>query len=224
MKPPIFTGTRRTLIGITATLSMTLVGGCAALFPNEVIPPAVYVLDGSPALLEANAHAVVAAATAPALIVNPTRSAPGFDSQHIVYVRVAHQLEHFAHNEWADTPARMLTPLIVSAIERTGRFRAAGASTSGIAAELRLDTEVLRLQQDFGETPSRVSLTLRATLSDNTTRQVISWQTFDETVPAASDDPYGGVVAANVAVQQVMAQLARYCAGVAASHPRPAAP
>lgn len=141
-----------------------------------------------------------------------------------MYVRVAHQLEHFAHSEWADTPARMLTPLIVSAIERTGSFRAAGASTSGIAADLRLDTEVLRLQQQFGDTPSHVRFTLRATLSDNGTRQAISWQTFDETMPAASDDPYGGVVAANLAVQRVMAQLARYCATVAAAHPRATAP
>ncbi len=220
MNHPTLLGTRRTFIGIAATLGMTLAGGCAALFPKEAVPPAIYVLDGGPNTLDANASA--AAVTAPALVVNPTRAAPGFDSQHIVYVRAAHQLEDFAHNEWADTPARMLTPLIVSAIERTGRFRAAGASTSGIAADLRLDTEVLRLQQDFSETPSRVRLTLRATLSDNATRQVISWQTFDETVPAASDDPYGGVVAANLAAQQVLAKLARYCAAVAASHPLPA--
>ncbi|AMM23538.1 hypothetical protein [Variovorax sp. PAMC 28711] len=67
-------------------------------------------------------------------------------------------------------------------------------------------------------------LTLRATLSDNVTRQVIAWQTFDESVPAASDDPYGGVVAANLAVQRVMAQLGRYCATTAALHSRAAAP
>jgi cholesterol transport system auxiliary component len=218
-----FSTIRTTLLGIAAILAMVLAGGCAALLPKDTPPPVVYVLEGGPAMHE-KAPLVAAAATAPALIVNPTRAAPGFDSQHIVYVRVAHQLEHFAHSEWADTPARMLTPLIVSAIERTGSFRAAGASTSGIAADLRLDTEVLRLQQEFSDTPSRVRLTLRATLSDNATRQVISWQTFDETVPAASDDPYGGVVAANLAVQQVMAQLARYCAMAAASHPRATAP
>lgn len=223
MNSSTFAAVRTTLLGMAATLSMALVGGCTGLLPKEMPPAAVYVLDGGHGTRE-KAPATTAAATAPALIVSPTRAAPGFDSQHIVYVRVAHQLEHFAHSEWVDTPARMLTPLIVSAIERTGRFRAAGASTSGIAADLRLDTEVLRLQQEFGDTPSRVRLTLRATLSDNVTRQVISWQTFDETVPAASDDPYGGVVAANLAVQHVMAQLAGYCATAAVSRPRAAAP
>jgi cholesterol transport system auxiliary component len=32
----------------------------------------------------------------------------GFDSRHIVYVRQASQLAHYAHNEWVDTPARMV--------------------------------------------------------------------------------------------------------------------
>jgi cholesterol transport system auxiliary component len=126
-------------------------------------------------------------------------------------VRVAHQLEHFAHSDWADTPARMLAPLIASAVQKGGGFRAVVPATSGMAAELRLDTEVLRLQQEFGGGPSRVRFTLRATLSDNKARQVISWREFDETIVSASEDAYGGVVAANRAVQLVMEQLARFC-------------
>jgi len=222
MKPSTFAAPRRALLCLAAALGMVLAGGCAGLLPKGAPPPAVYVLEaaaGTPAKAPP-----VTAATAPALVVNPTRAAPGFDSQHIIYVRVVHQLEHFAHSEWADTPARMLTPLIVSAIERTGRFRAVGAATSGLASDLRLDTEVLRLQQEFGDTPSRVRFSLRATLSDNATRQVISWQTFDQTVPSASDDPYGGVIAATLAVEQVLAQLADYCALAAASRPRAGAP
>jgi cholesterol transport system auxiliary component len=182
----------------------------------------VYSLDAARSARTANPP-VPAEGTAPTLIVNPTRAAPGYDSQHIVYVRVAHQLEHFARSDWVDTPARMLAPLIVSAVESTGAFRAIGPATSGIAGDLRLDTEVLRLQQEFGGGPSRVRFTLRATLSDNTTRQVISWHEFDETAASASEDPYGGVVAANHVVQVVMEQLSRHC-GQAAERWRAANP
>ena len=193
-----------------SALCMALTGGCSGLLPKGAAPPLVYALDG-----ERNAPTapppVATSGTVPTLIINPTRAAPGYDSQHIVYVRVAHQLEHFAHSDWVDTPARMLAPLIVSAVESAGGFRAIGPATSGIAGDLRLDTEVLRLQQEFGGGPSRVRFTLRATLSDNTTRQIISWREFDETTASASEDSYGGVVAANRAVQQVMEQLSRFC-------------
>src|SRR5450830_1313828 len=81
---------------------------------------------------------------APTLIVHPTRAAPGFDSQHIIYVRVPHQLEHFAHADWVDTPAHMLTPLIIATVQHTGSFRAVETTDSDMDGELRLDTEVLR--------------------------------------------------------------------------------
>jgi hypothetical protein len=65
-----------------------------------------------------------------------------------------------------------------------------------------------------------VRFTLRAYIVDNTTRRVLAWREFDETFAAASEDPYGGVVAANRAVQSVLEQLASFCAEAAANwHP-----
>jgi cholesterol transport system auxiliary component len=76
---------------------------------------------------------------------------------------------------------------------------------------MRLDTEVLRLQHEFLSKPSRVRFTLRAYLVDNVTRRVLASREFDETVPAATEDPYGGVVAANRAVRTVLERLASFC-------------
>lgn len=207
MRTPTFTRWFTPFLGLAAALGLALTTGCSGLLPKGTAPPRVYSLDAarSPGPTTAPVEA------APTLIINPTRAAPGFDSQHIVYVRTAHQLEHFARSDWVDTPARMLAPLIVSAVETTGGFRATGLATSGIAGDLRLDTEVLRLQQEFGDGPSRVRFTLRATLTDNATRQVMSWREFEETVRSESEDPYGGVVAANRAVQLVMQRLAGFC-------------
>lgn len=215
MNKSIFTPS---LLRCSAVLLALLATGCGSLLPKAIAPPSVYALDGMRGARPAPPPPA-APASAPTLLVNPTRAAPGFDSQHIVYVRTAHQLEHFAHSEWVDTPARMLAPLMVAALEDTGAFRAVGSASSGIAGQIRLDTEVLRLQQEFGGGPSRVRFTLRASLADNTTRQVISSREFDASVVAESDDPYGGVVAANRAVQRVMQQLARHCSEVAVRRP-----
>jgi cholesterol transport system auxiliary component len=198
------------LLGFGAALGLMLASGCGSMVPKGSPPPLVYVLDGASGTRLPTPRGA-APDLAPVLIVNQTRAAPGFDSPHIVYVRVPHQVEHFAHSDWVDTPARMLTPLIVSALASASDFRVVVTASSDIAGELRLDTEVLRLQQEFGGGPSRVRFTLRATLRDNVSRQLISWREFDETVASDSESPYGGVIAANQAVQHVMAQLAAYC-------------
>jgi cholesterol transport system auxiliary component len=86
---------------------------------------------------------------------------------------------------------------------------------SAAMGALRLETELLRLQQDFGSRPSHVRLTLRAVLMDTGTRRVIAWREFDETVPATSDDPVGGAAAAQQATQRVLAALTLFCAAQA---------
>ena len=153
------------------------------------------------------------AGTAPhALIVNETQAAAGFDSQRIIYVRQPHKLEYFAHNEWVDPPARMISSLIVGALEQSGVFRAVVSSPGSASGELRLETEVLLLQQEFTGTPSRVRFALRAYLAEDGTRRVVATRDFEALVPAPSDDPYGGVQAANAAVQNVLEQLTAFCA------------
>lgn len=193
-----------------AGLSITLIVGCSALHPMVTAQPAFYSLDN--ARSEAQAAARVQKTplqTAPTLIVNPPHAASGFDSQHIIYMREPHQLEYYAHNEWVDTPARMVAPLIVAAVENSGVFRAVVLTPSAAAGELRLDTEIVRLQHELDG--SRVRFTMRAYIMDNTTRHVLLLREFDETIIAQNETPYGGVIAANRAVQVVLEQLADFC-------------
>jgi len=205
-----------------AGLLLTLAGGCGALFPTTTtMQPSFYSLDNARAAAPASVAPTVPA-SAPTLIINPPHAAAGFDSSRIIYVRETHKLEYFSRNEWVDTPARMLAPLIVAAVENSGTFRAVVLTPSAATGDLRLDTEIVRLQHDFGSQPSRVRFTLRAYIVDNTTRRVLASREFDETVAAASRDPYGGVVAANRAVQVVLEHLASFCATAAGNWQPPA--
>jgi cholesterol transport system auxiliary component len=150
------------------------------------------------------------------VLVTAPQASAGFDSQKMIYTRQAHKLEYFAHNEWIDPPARMVAPLIVSALESTGAFRAVVSSPGSSSGDLRLDTEVLLLQQEFTSTPSQVRFALRASLVEDGTRRVVATRDFEITQPALSDDPYGGVQAANAAVRTVLQRLAAFCAEAAA--------
>ena len=199
-----------------AAAALTLLAASSALKPTPVPPPAFFALDAAPAAVSAvSRDASTGPAAAPTLVVNPPQAGAGFDSQRIIYLRQAHQLEYFAHSEWVDTPARMLAPLIVEALDRSGKFRAVLATPSAAAGELRLDTEIVRLQHEFGATPSRVRLTLRATLSDNATRQVLAQVEFDNRADAPSADAYGGVIAANHATRAMLQALAAFCSQAA---------
>lgn len=203
-------------------VGLTLAGGCGALFPKATPSPSFYALDR--ALDKPGLGREVASAESesePTLIVNPSSAAAGFDSQHMVYVRGPHAREYFAHTEWVDTPARMLAPLIVTAIEAAGGFRAVVRSPSAAAADIRLDTEIVRLEQDFTETPSRVRFTLRAHLVDDATRSVIATREFDIAVAASGDNPRAGAMAANTAVQDVLSKLGSLCKEAAGRWTRP---
>lgn len=204
---------------VAAGLILALAAGCSAIRPKATAQPAYYSLDSSKLDTRSDPASPTLQPTlqpnALTLIVNPPHAASGFDSQRILYVRTDHQLEYFAHSEWVDTPARMLAPLIVSAVERSRAFRAVVLTPSAAAGDLRLDSEIVRLQHEFGSQPSRVRFTLRAYLVDNSTRRVLAWREFDATEPSPSEDPYGGVIAANRAVRKVLQELANFCAETA---------
>lgn len=187
---------------------------CGLLSPTTTPPPAFYSLNGAPGAPITPTlpnPGYLAQAAQLTLIINPPRAAAGFDSQRIIYLREPHKLEYFANSEWVDPPARMLGTLLVASLQATGAFRAVVLAPGTAVGELRLETELIRLQQEFQTPPSRVHFTLRAHLLDEKTRRVIAWREFDTAVLSATDDPYGGVVAANLAVQSVLRDLAAFC-------------
>ncbi|MDP2005202.1 MAG: ABC-type transport auxiliary lipoprotein family protein [Rubrivivax sp.] len=198
--------------GSATLLAAALLAGCGNLLPQPAAPPITYTLEAGP---EAGAPAPTASASAPTLAVSALQAAAGYDSPRIVYLRQPQQLEAYAQSVWIDTPARLLAPLLVAALQRSGAYAAVISAPSAAASTLRLDTELLRLRQDFDGASSAVTLSLRATLVDGATRQVLGSRDFSATVPAASADSAGGVRAAQAASRQVLAALADWCAAAA---------
>jgi cholesterol transport system auxiliary component len=202
---------RARLARFCVALCAVALGACSLLKPSTTEPPALYALElaRTGTALRAPDNA---ARTLPTLIIRPPHAAAGFDSQRIIYVRNAHQLEYFAHSEWVDTPARMLGPLLASSMEATGAFGAVVVTPAEASGDLRLETEIIRLQHNFHTSPSRVQFTLRAFLLDETTRRVLAWREFNGEAASASDAPLGGVAAASRAVQMVLTELAQFVA------------
>lgn len=181
-----------------------LLGACSVLQPVKSISPATYAIEAQ------FAPAVAGAGKLTLLVSTPVAHA-GFESSRMVYLKKAHELDYFSLNQWVDSPPRMLAPLLVQALESTAKYRAVVSSRSAATADLRLDTEIVRLQHEFFAKPSQVHLTVRAQLLDLRTKTVLATREFDVLEPASSDDPYGGVLATNRAVKLVLQQVADFC-------------
>jgi cholesterol transport system auxiliary component len=195
-------------------LSLGLIAGCGGLLPAPPPPIMFYALEAGP-LPVAVPVTTSASAERPSrrlsLIVSATQAAPGFDSSRIVFMREPQRRESYALSEWVDTPARMLTPLIVAALASDDLHRSVISTSGAVSADLRLDTELVRLQQNFSSEPSRVRLTLRATLVDAQSLRVLAWQEFDAEQPSVSEDARGGVTAAQQVAQRVLDALRSFC-------------
>jgi cholesterol transport system auxiliary component len=186
----------------------TLLAGCTGLQAPKVESTHLYLLDAKPVkqLLPQRREQVLA--------ISQPGSWPGFDTPQMAYLRQPLTLEYFATHRWVDTPPRMLMPLLMRALEPD--FRAIVQAPGMIPADLRLDTELIRLQQNFSTRPSRIQLTLRAQLIDMKDKRVIAVKLFDESENSASDDAYGGVLATNRALQRILEQLVEFCLNAAA--------
>jgi cholesterol transport system auxiliary component len=128
----------------------------------------------------------------------------------MVYVKRPYELEYFAANQWADTPARMFTPLLVQALSQSGAWRDVVLLPSSVTGDLRLDSYGFAVQQEFLQRPSRVRVTSRAQLVDLKQSIIVGMQTFEAIELAPSENAYGGVLAANRAVAALLDQMASW--------------
>jgi cholesterol transport system auxiliary component len=186
-----------------ALLALTL-AGCTLLATPGAAPPALFIL--TPELESVPPHDPATQT----IEIAPPGARPGFDGSRMAYVTRPYEIQFFARHQWVETPARMLAPLLGEALERDGRFRAAQSGQS-VAPELRLETEIVALQQEFTAHPSQVRFVLRAQLLAGLERRVLATAVFEAVEPSPSEDPYGGVIAANRAVARVLDEVAKWC-------------
>ncbi|EAR23029.1 hypothetical protein NB231_14453 [Nitrococcus mobilis Nb-231] len=145
-------------------------------------------------------------------MVEPPQVAAGYDTTAMAYRRTPWEIRYYSLSRWVDDPARMLREALTSALNQLGPFRSAFASPAGIAVDYSLRTELLRLEQDFSNAPpSRERLVVRVQLVNLAHDTLLASQVLELNTTAPSEDAYGGVVAANTALQQLAAEVVTFC-------------
>lgn len=197
---------RLELIGLPCLFVLVFaVAGCTALQPPRDEAPELHVLDAVPTARSAPARRDIV------VEIGVPRARPGFETAQMAYVRAPFALDYYAKSRWADAPAHMLGPLVAQALEQSGGFRAVVRAPSTVPADVLVDTELVRLQQNFAVRPSRIELTLHAQLIDVRGRRILATRVLEEFEPAPSEDAKGGVIAANAALQRLLERLVDFC-------------
>jgi cholesterol transport system auxiliary component len=144
------------------------------------------------------------------LLVSQPIPVMAYQSADMLYISQNYQLQPFVKNSWRVPPAEMLFPLMTQSLQNTDYFAAVIPAPTFAYADWRLDSYVIQLQQDFTHQPSIVTLELNATLINNVKASVIANKRFYVQAVAPTDNPYGGVIAANNACQQLMEELSAW--------------
>ena len=183
------------------SLAVVVLAGCTLRLDSSP-PPQSYLLDGS-----GFSSPMARRSSGKTLLVTAPKAAPGFDSKQIAYIKEPLKLDYYNDSVWSDTPSKMLLPILVRAFEGTGAFKAVIAPPAPTLADMRVDVDVIRLQQEFMTQPSRVRLTARIKVLSMRNGHVLATQVFEVFEPAPSEDAYGAARAANVAVQKLLGDM-----------------
>ena len=200
-------------VRVLMILSCAVLSACTLIKPPAAVNMQSYVLELPVAVRQARASRPEGAA----LVVAELRTRPGYDTPRMAYVKRDYTLDYYANSQWADSPARMLQPLLVRALESTGHYSAVLRAPAPVAAGLRLDVEIARLEQVFTKQPSHMLITMRVLLIDTHRGTVLGQREFAADVPAPSDDAYGGVRALNQALAPLLSDVAAFCVALTPS-------
>jgi cholesterol transport system auxiliary component len=151
------------------------------------------------------------------LLVSLPREEPGFETTRMAYLPRPNSVKYYANSRWADSPAGMLAPALVEAMEATGCWHAVVRMPSALPADFRLDTEDLVLEQEFFSRPSKVRIALRATLVDLGEPGIRAVRRFEALEDAPSEDAEGGATAAGRAAEKLLGSVAAWANAAARS-------
>lgn len=145
----------------------------------------------------------------PSLLIYPIQSSSLYNSTRIAYSLKQHEVAYYAKNEWADTPGRLLHPLIISSMENSGLFSAVVSTGSAAISDLGLDIELIDFIQIHEDGASNVQLNVRVQLLDLRKRIVLGTENFSMK-EKADDTPYGAVLAGNIASNRLIPALQNF--------------
>ncbi|MEX0900603.1 MAG: ABC-type transport auxiliary lipoprotein family protein [Gammaproteobacteria bacterium] len=194
--------TRILLVGVLAAV----IAGCGTL----ARPPAVNIIKLQ--LLGEDARIQTIEPVGASIAVAEPTALPGFLSARFAYLEEGLALRYYGKHEWTASPARLLQPALVRALDQSGGFDSVTAPPSIALADLRLDVQLTRLVHDFRQSEGgEIVLEVRAQLTSLQDRRVLATRSFEYREPAQAH-PVAGAEAADRALARLLEDVVAFAA------------
>jgi len=206
--PRQLTVTRIRFSVVMALLFLAL-SGCSIASKTTIPAKKTYALQAQP---DSRASEAGASSQCLSLRIAVPAAVPGFATARMAYTTEPPRLDYFAYHEWVAPPARMLAPMMETWLDDSKLFEAVVFGSTDIRTDLRLDSDLVRLSQDFNGSASTLTLVIRVKLVDVSNRALLDAKTFSYAEPVAGANPEAGAMAANRAASQFLGDLAAFVA------------
>ncbi len=160
----------------------------------------------------------------PTIYVSVPEATAGLETEQMWYMKAPYESRAFVHNSWSNTPAEMLYPLIVQSLNDTHAFRVVSVGSHAESFQYRINTDILKLIQNFLVTPSQMQVPISAIITDPADGKPIASKFFRYQVPCRANSPYGGAVAANQIMARFTSELSQFAVTTITQHTRVAEP
>ena len=177
---------------------------CANLQPIKTPTMTTYTID-----TVAETHQRADPISKTILVATPTAE-PAYNNKQMIYTDTTYELKTFGRSQWIAPPAQLLQPLLVQSLANTHYFQAVVAAPFSGQSDYRLETRLVKLQQEFFKQPSELHLVIQARIVNNSTQRVIADKLFHTRIAAIDDSPRGGAIAANHATALLLKQLVEF--------------
>jgi cholesterol transport system auxiliary component len=183
----------------------TLLTGCSVFSPVTPVANTTYLVNTLPPVAEHARH------RGTLFVAEPT-SLTIYNTTDMAYSNQVYQVGYFVKSSWAATPAQMLQPLIVQTLQNTKRYSSVTSAVGVGSYNYLLNTQIVQFQQDFTSGRNIFKLHARLQLLSSATNQLVASKDIVIAIPAPCNNAYGGVIAANQAVRDMLDELATFCA------------
>lgn len=181
---------------VASGLLVAFLSACAAVSP----PPAVDTYD-----LSVPVVATVAKGRSLQVLVPEPVVDRSYDNDRLLVRRSPTEIAYYSGAQWADRLPRLVQSRLVEALERSGRFRAAGRPGQGLAIDRQLVVEIRGFDYVSGD--RRVEVDLAVKTMDDRTGRVLSTVDHHAEEPVASDTARAVVEAFDAAFSRVVVEI-----------------
>lgn len=137
------------------------------------------------------------------LLVYEFATLKSLDTGRIYFKNASNVVGSYQFAFWAEPPTRMLTALLIEALEQKKLFSSVGQYTSPAGGTFILVPELLELFHDATKEPGAAVIRIRVELIDSRTNTVLDAKLFEASSPATSFDAPGAIAGFNAAWNEI---------------------